>query len=322
VPSANKNSSLRGCPVCDTPALLVRRLDRDFIKQALGVYYGKVVPERVVPESYDLLRCPRCSLEYASPMTPGDDAFYSWISKFDDYYPPHRWEWSVVAGEISKWSPDPPTLLEVGCGSGSFLKSLRNSVRAVSAVGLDPTESAVHECLRAGLVAHAETLERYIERVESTGKTFDFICAFHCLEHVADPRGLVETMATLAHKNTRIFLSTPYSPMSFETGWFDPLNHPPHHMTRWNAAAYQTLAELVGLKVDLIFPPAESLVKKTITALRLACGGPKCSSAELLKRTTLRPHTVLRELARQASRERHNGHVVPDVVLACFTVPA
>ena len=83
---------------------------------------------------------------------------------------------------------------------------------------------------------------------------FPVVTSFHCLEHVSQPVEFVRELLRATARGGSLFLSTPYSPMSFETEWFDVMNHPPHHMTRWNLAAYRKLAEILGVKMRHFCP--------------------------------------------------------------------
>ena len=306
------------CPVCAAEGVFLKRLSPDFIRDSLQDYYGEPVPASVLIREYDIFRCNKCLLEYASPMAAGDDAFYSWISKFSDYYPLTRWEWTAVLNQIKESSPAPKSLLEVGCGSGAFLKLVSKSSPNVAAIGLDPTESAIHQCRAQGLEAYRETLQQYAEQSHHQQRQFDYICAFHCLEHLADPRELLRAILPLTHSATRIFFSTPYSPMSFETIWHDPLNHPPHHLTRWNATAYNQLAAEVGWEVNLLAPRANNALVRTLVAVNLALQGPHGNLCHPLMAAVRRPLAALGEMRRQLARQRLFGRVAPDVVLARF----
>jgi hypothetical protein len=113
---------------------------------------------------------------------------------------------------------------------------------------------------------------------------FAVVTSFHCLEHVDQPVEFVRGLLCATTAGGRVFLSTPYSPMSFERDWFDVLNHPPHHMTRWNLRAYQKLAEILGVQIRHYAPPAHP-VKQALQAFRLRHYGPhvRVSRPRLLK---------------------------------------
>lgn len=76
-------------------------------------------------------------------------------------------------------------LLEVGCGSGAMLKSMRDLGWQVEGVDFDP--AAVEQARKKGLTVHLGAL---IEQ-RLPGSTFDAIVASHLIEHVPDP---IETL--------------------------------------------------------------------------------------------------------------------------------
>jgi len=58
-----------------------------------------------------------------------------------------------------------------------------------------------------------------------------------------------------------------------EGAWFDVLNHPPHHLTRWNLAAFRKLAAIVGVDMRY-FAPAPQVFRQALQAFRLRKYGP------------------------------------------------
>ncbi|MBF0282150.1 MAG: class I SAM-dependent methyltransferase [Zetaproteobacteria bacterium] len=86
-------------------------------------------------------------------------------------------------------------LLDVGCGGGNYLASMRKLGWHVE--GIEPSHSGVEACLAQGITAHEGTLES----VYLPDHTFDFIRFEHVLEHVPDPlRALQEASRMLKKK--------------------------------------------------------------------------------------------------------------------------
>ena len=295
---------------------LSRELLAESLRQSLAHYYRAIVPTQVCGDDYQLWACRRCTLEFAWPMAAGDAAFYDWITHLPNYYPADRWEWGEVRRRLAAQAR-PLHLLEVGCGSGDFLSSL-NGIRDLTFVGLDTTEGSVAACHAKGLEVHAETLAEFEHRSPQPLQKPDVIVAFHCLEHVADPRAFIAGMCRLIAPGGRIFVSTPYSPMSFEGLWFDPLNHPPHHMTRWNRRAYTELASQLALEPTFTMPPAASIIDRVAETFNLTLNGPQRmqSRRTILLRAARRPWHLSQEVVRQVFRERMAGATAANVILA------
>jgi 2-polyprenyl-3-methyl-5-hydroxy-6-metoxy-1,4-benzoquinol methylase len=278
---------------------------------------GLFLPKAAIDVDYSLNRCPTCTLEFAWPLVPGRELFYDALAAQEWYFPPVRWEWDVVLGEAQRKGTR--TLLEVGCGSGIFLKRVLQHTK-IRPLGLDLTPSVVAECRAQGLEVMEGTIERFREQ-QVASERIDCVVAFHCLEHVADPVGFVRSMTEVVAVGGSIYVSTPYSPLSYESLWPDPLNLPPHHMTRWNVKSYQVLAHQTGLQVRCFLPDAASIAGRVVRSFRLWGRTPSTqrTRAQALKKMVLSPRALWREFFIQKSRDRVNGRVAADVVLAEFT---
>ena len=114
---------MQQCPICDSIGEPIRVLKSDFIKDQLQKYYNERLPEEIVFNDYEMMRCKKCTLEYAIPPIPGDEHFYRWIARHHpDYYPNERWEWLKVFEKLRESKVNTVNLLEIGCGSGNFLE--------------------------------------------------------------------------------------------------------------------------------------------------------------------------------------------------------
>ncbi|MEH2384218.1 MAG: class I SAM-dependent methyltransferase [Nostoc sp.] len=304
------------CPICNSNSSILREIDSVFIQSKLEKYYGEKIEDSLSFPSYKIRRCNSCSLEFASPMKAGEENFYTWITKHKTYYPDSRWEWDAVIKEVHNHNlTSPVNLLEIGCGTGKFLKLAQQN--GIKVVGLDTTPASVEICRKEGLEVYSSAIEDYLAHGVSEQLKFDYIVAFHCLEHVDNPKGLVKSMLSAVKPTGSIFLSTPYSPMSFETIWFDPLNYPPHHLTRWNAKSYSELAKQLGLNTKFIMPPAPKLIARVLSTLNYAWNGPAnlVGRRHILLAALSKPRVTVIEIFRQLNREKLNNKVAADVVL-------
>ncbi len=244
------------CPLCDQKSIVVRTLTSQYMAHSVGKYFGSAIDDSLIGENYTIRRCGNCSLEFADPLVPGSDDFYEWITSQKAYYPRFRKEYGAVQSLIKSYEQENRLeggqklrLIDIGCGSGDFLEVLKKN-RNLDLYGIDTTESSVKICKAKGLNVSCSYLDELLAGNENFN-AFDFVTSFHVLEHVPQPFQFVADMKKLLVKDGCIFLSTPYSPMSIESDWFDPLNHPPHHMTRWNERAYQELARRLNMSIRL-----------------------------------------------------------------------
>ena len=222
--------------MCRGAARKLRPLTRVFLRDAYRAYYGNIGGEELGFLDYDELRCPRCGLEFFQPMAPGQRCVL-----FVD-----REAAVLLSATPLGMGPCARTLEKLRAAGA--LPGTRLRHRAISPT---PAGGAANQRPgpghRAGIRGprakgwagrvRCQRLESFLAE-HAGGELFDFVASFHCLEHVPDPRGFVAAMLAALKPGGSLLLSTPYSPMSVENHWFDPLNHPPHHMSRWNDSAY------------------------------------------------------------------------------------
>jgi len=94
-------------------------------------------------------------------------------------------------------------VLDVGCGSGAFLKRMRNAGWQTTGVEPDPRAALrVRELLGAQVFSS-------IEELEAHGGRFDLITLSHVIEHVPDPLDTLRRLALLLAPNGRLVITTP-----------------------------------------------------------------------------------------------------------------
>jgi SAM-dependent methyltransferase len=305
-------------PLSAFPPKKIRDLPRTFLLDSLADYYGERPPAEAVECDYALWECAETGLQFAWPATPGSLRFYEWVSGFASYYPGARWEYGEVRRllESENASGKGFKLLDVGCGKGDFLQGL-DFIPNQNRFALDLNEPAVAECRRLGFQAFCGTMDSALTAGFLRVGEFPVVTSFHCLEHVDRPVEFVRSLVAAVAPGGRLFISTPYSPMSFESEWFDILNHPPHHMTRWNLAAYRRLAALTGAKMRYFVPPSSPL-RRAVRNFRLLQYGPHGTAGRptLLKDLLRKFPQFLRLYQKQKQRQP----VGADVILVEFTV--
>jgi SAM-dependent methyltransferase len=196
-----------------------------------------------------LLHDAATGLSFFDPVVIGDSAFYAALSKRPGYYRADKAEFLIAAPHV----PQSTRVLEVGAGIGHFTTHLRD----VDYTGLEFNPDAI---------AAAETLGRRILAVEirevmrEQPECFDVTCAFQVLEHVPDPRGMIEAMVTLTRPGGRIILATPNGG-AYISRCRDLLNAPPHHITWWEDRTWHWVAAEFGLaSVELHHTPIDDML--------------------------------------------------------------
>jgi SAM-dependent methyltransferase len=117
--------------------------------------------------------------------------------------------WAVVSGIVARLSP--ATILEIGCGRGSFGSRLATRARYL---GLEPDEAScsiararIEPC--GGAVRNAGWEQLIGEQ------RFDLVCAFEVLEHLADDSRVLEAWTELVTPQGSLLISVPAWPERF-----------------------------------------------------------------------------------------------------------
>jgi 2-polyprenyl-3-methyl-5-hydroxy-6-metoxy-1,4-benzoquinol methylase len=311
----DKQSSIN-CPVCDHKSINIRSLDKKKIISELEDYFAEKPPRDIEIIDYKMQLCLNCSLEYAFPLEPGSQSFYKWVTTREGYYPEDRWEWNAVVDQIyNRKKQNGISVLDVGCGGGDFLEIISKKLVNSRVVGLDTTQESVDRCQEKGFEVYCKSIKNFQESFPN--ERFDYIVSFHCLEHISQPKQFIEEMLSVLKPGGKFFVSTPYSPMSFESDWFDILNHPPHHLLRWNQKSYEELAKQLGCEIQFYMPSQDSVIPRTTNTFRLSQYKKNVlvSKLKLLQEILKHPILFITIFMHQLMRGRVNGCVAADIVL-------
>ena len=208
-----------------------------------------------------IVRCRRCGLIYVSPRLTRESV--QAVYRLDEVHTissNYCWTRSTsdgrfrrVLARLGELRPD-GRLLDVGCGSGQFLKEARATGRW-EVLGVEPSAAAAGEARRlAGCTVHASTLDGApLER-----GSFDVLTAFGVLEHLHDPVGTLRHAGTLLKPGGVLAVYVPnfhYLRMK-DTGlgalvrrrrWSDL--HPQEHLFHFTPRSLWALLEKAGFEV-------------------------------------------------------------------------
>lgn len=173
------------------------------------------------------------------PSLEGSHSLYSKLQDVGGYYREDKWEHSFAL----KYLKAGDVVLEVGCGTGEFLK--RASGLVASAAGIDVNEGAVAVARSKGLAAHVSPFAAWVTENPISATV---CCAFQVLEHVSDPRGFIELCIRSVRPNGRIIFGTPNA-AGYLRYQYDLLDLPPHHMSRWDVRTFRALEKIFPLRL-------------------------------------------------------------------------
>jgi SAM-dependent methyltransferase len=232
------------CPITGLRA--IRRIQPISSRLIIDLWRGSfgISTERLLAgiEHFGLWESP-CGLVFFEPMLAGDELFYGELHRRSDFQRVlaapglARPEFKRIAGIVRPGEK----VLDVGCAEGGLARHLPYATY----VGLDPnfsTPSPELEVRNESITAHAA----------SHPEEYDVACAFHVIEHAADPLGFARALATCIKPGGQIFITVPGrdSPITDIPNFV--LNAPPNHLTWWNEGALRALAERLDFVVEAL----------------------------------------------------------------------
>jgi SAM-dependent methyltransferase len=141
-------------------------------------------------------------------------------------------------------------ILDVGCGAGSFLNSLKTD-KGCEVYGVDISEAAVKEAKSSfGL----DIFKGTITEIPFPEAHFDIITAWWYLEHISDPQTTIAKISSLLKHNGYCIIGVPnfnsFNVRHFKDKWYHL--DCPRHLCIWTPRAITRLLENHGLAVTKI----------------------------------------------------------------------
>lgn len=115
---------------------------------------------------------------------------------------------------IKKYLPQKSKILDIGCGSGSWLLTFKNY--GLNSVGIDISADRIKQCKLAGLNAYVGDITK---ELPFDKEMFDIAFVNHVFEHVDEPNRikLIKSIYTLLKIEDVLIASTPYNQKLEET---------------------------------------------------------------------------------------------------------
>ena len=217
-----------------------------------GVDKGSLITSRY--DKYNLSICKKCGFEHfllnddnaitiSGEMYESDSDYQDDLALASDHQKMLQWHHQYALHFISKANFQSGfRVLDVGCHTGFFVKELVN--RGFDAYGIDFNK----KCIEFGKNFY-DLNERIsiktLEEIKNTGKLFDIISLFEVIEHIQNPRQLLQALISLLKPTGILILSTPNKNMC----WRPPLDYPPHHLSRFTPHAIKSLLSSLGLSI-------------------------------------------------------------------------
>jgi len=249
-------------------------------------------------DKMQLYQCEETGFQFFLPTTfAGGENLYAQLQKFDWYYMYEKWEHQVAIDDLK----DCQNILEIGAGSGHFIRLARDS--GIQVKGIELNEAAVAAAKREGLPVERVDLE---EAANLYSGTFDAVCSFQVLEHVSDPREFIEYSVRLLKPGGLLIYCVP-NPECFFKYQDNLLDMPPHHMTRWPKRTFKSLEQIFPIKLEKV--RLEPLAKYHQQAY-ISSYANRCSSSRYCRKIFFNRYalTVYDLLLRSGLRWFATGH--------------
>lgn len=161
----------------------------------------------VTGESFDIVQCSRCGLRYTNPR-PTPDAMAVYYARPEKLSSIGRRVKRWLRRRRARWSAaglPPGRVLEIGCGDGWMLDTLRAG--GWEAVGTERSEGSAARARKLGLDVRVGDLAGHAFAAQS----FDLVILWHVLEHLHDPLGTLTQVRRLIRPAGRLIVAVPNS---------------------------------------------------------------------------------------------------------------
>ncbi len=187
----------QGCPLCgsDNPKGLFQARD----------------PDRAQAGPYLLARCTKCSLVFVHPPTSEEEIAAAYGTEFfsgprEIMRKPFELGQRLLLMErirlLRRWAPV-GKLMDVGCGDGAFLSRMKKA--GFEVVGVEASDMAASRARTRGINVEVGNLEN----LSFLDETFDVITLWQVLEHLPNPREILETCRRLLKPDGVLVVSVP-----------------------------------------------------------------------------------------------------------------
>jgi SAM-dependent methyltransferase len=227
------------CPICGASDAATI-LERARLPVFQNVVYASAEEARAAPTApFELSTCRGCGFSWNSRFDPAlviyDERYDNDVVSqvFDAFYR------GVATMLIARFGLDGGGVLDVGCGSGRFLRQLCALAPTVRGIGIDPS----CEELDDGNVK----LVRGRFGPEHVARDVSLVTLRHVLEHIHDPVSFAAMIARSLPPSTPLYVEVPDLDWIYRHAAFWDFSY--EHVNYFTAGSLQTTLEMAGLTV-------------------------------------------------------------------------
>lgn len=236
-----------------------------------------------------LYECNQTKLQFFTPSgVVGSNKLYEKLQQFDWYYMLNKWEHQTALKHLSGCR----TVLEIGSGSGHFVKSA--IAAGLDAKGIELNEAAVTTAKQHGLPVEHCDLEKAADRYQGR---LDGVCSFQVLEHVPNPKEFIQYSMEMLKPGGILIYCVPNAE-SYLRFQHCLLDMPPHHMLRWSKTSFKSLESLFPIRLNKVIcePLADYHVLDYLNTYRAFFRQKSAIARLVFNHQTLRAYTSLLKL--------------------------
>lgn len=267
---------LNCCPVCGSERISLR-------------YSGKPVrPEWRDGKVFDVFGCENCTHGFLNPVLDESSLAAYYTSRYVAYQSGHgTGDLDAAIDEARRARRYRHVdleagmhVLDIGCGSGSFLQVIRGMVGSVQ--GVEPSEHGVATCREFGIPVFHGDMEAF---TDADDRSFDLITLNHVLEHHPEPRRLLATCRSRLKAGGRIWIAVPNAGSFFaralQARWHS--SDLPVHLQQFTARSLRRAMEIASYRIEELRTESENSLPGSASVYLRRFGIPGRLSFPVLK---------------------------------------
>lgn len=225
--------------------------------------------------------CAACETLYVSPRPSPEllEEFYShgksvafWSSHFyKETYEARREKLfrpraDLVAKLVGKYEVKTASIIDLGCGYGTFLEEMQRLKLFDGLIGIEPNKALAEICKQKGF----RVVESHVEEVPEGTVRAGCVTGFEILEHVFEPLEFLKPVRHLLDPAGVLLLTTlTVSGFDIQVLWEHSKSvHPPHHLNLFSLSGLERLMERAGLQILDMSTPGRLDVDIVANAVR------------------------------------------------------
>lgn len=234
--------------------------------------YTNLIDKSTIPQiTYSLSKCRKCGHIYFTPKPDRKEV----IKLYNNYWPHTIRNNFLEKVEIFMTkeyriilSIPPSKLLDVGCGSGKFIKSLKSRGWLVFGVDINPI--AIRNAKRRGL---KKVFCGELPKISFPEKYFDVVLLRHVIEHLHDLDAYLRRINEILKDNGLLIISTPNVESDeykiFRRYWYQ-LDFP-RHLNLFNPMTIRKLLSRYEFVVESIYTDYRPFFSFSKSLLNVFC---------------------------------------------------